>query len=225
MSVTSISTGAKGPTQPGVSLSAEAYNQIRSMIVSLELEPGSLINEAELMSRLGFGRTPIREALRTLASEKLVDVYPRRGMFVTSVDVQNLSSISEVRAVLEIKAASLAAERSTPRDRAVTVALIAEIDAIKGEPNMTKLIQLDQRIHRHIYQCTHNQFLETTLEQYYGHALRIWFLALDHVENLSDAVIEHRALLKAISEHDSEAAAKAMQDHVEGFEGNIRRNL
>lgn len=225
MSLTSISTGAKGPSQPGVSLSEEAYNQIRSMIVSLELVPGSLINEAELMSRLGFGRTPIREALRTLASEKLVDVYPRRGMFVTSVDVQNLSSISEVRAVLEIKAASLAAERSTPRDRAITVALIAEIDAIKGEPNMTKLIQLDQRIHRHIYQCTHNQFLETTLEQYYGHALRIWFLALDHVENLSEAVEEHRALLKAISDHDSDAAAKAMQDHVEGFEGNIRRNL
>ncbi len=225
MSVTSISTGAKGPVQPSGSLSEEAYNQIRSMIVSLELEPGSLINEAELMSRLGFGRTPIREALRTLASEKLVDVYPRRGMFVTSVDVQNLSSISEVRAVLEIKAASLAAERSTPRDRAITIALIAEIDAIQGEPNMTKLIQLDQRIHRHIYQCTHNQFLEATLEQYYGHALRIWFLALDHVDNLSEAVIEHRALLKAISDHDSEAAARAMQDHVEGFEGNIRRNL
>ncbi|MFZ2228548.1 MAG: GntR family transcriptional regulator [Candidatus Nanopelagicaceae bacterium] len=225
MSLTSISTSAKGPVQPTGSLSEEAYNQIRSMIVSLELEPGSLINEAELMSRLGFGRTPIREALRTLASEKLVDVYPRRGMFVASVDVQNLSSISEVRGVLEIKAASLAAERSTPRDRAITIALIAEIDSIKDDPNMTKLIQLDQRIHRHIYQCTHNQFLETTLEQYYGHALRIWFLALDHVDNLSEAVIEHRALLEAISNHDSEAAAKAMQDHVEGFEGNIRRNL
>ena len=225
MSLTSISTDPKAEREAALSLSEEAYNQIRSMIVSLELEPGSLINEAELMSRLGFGRTPIREALRTLASEKLVDVYPRRGMFVTSVDVQNLSSISEVRAVLEIKAASLAAERSTPRDRAITVALIAEIDAIMGDPNMTKLIQLDQRIHRHIYKCTHNQFLEATLEQYYGHALRIWFLALDHVENLSDAVIEHRALLKAISDHDVDAAAKAMQDHVEGFEGNIRRNL
>ena len=53
-----------------LSQSDEAYDQIRSMIVSLELEPGSLINEGELMLRLGFGRTPIREALRTLASEK-----------------------------------------------------------------------------------------------------------------------------------------------------------
>ena len=208
-----------------LSQSEEAYSQIRSMIVSLELEPGSLINEGELMESLGFGRTPIREALRALASEKLVDVYPRRGMFVASVDVQNLSSISEVRAVLEIKAASLAAQRSTDEDRQTTVALIAEIDAIKGDPNMTELIQLDQRIHRHIYRCTHNSFLESSLEQYYGHALRIWFLALDRVEDLSEAVIEHRALLKAIRDNDAQGAAKAMQDHVEGFEGSIRRNL
>lgn len=212
-------------SKSSLSQSDEAYSQIRSMIVSLELEPGSLINEGELMHTLGFGRTPIREALRSLASEKLVDVYPRRGMFVASVDVQNLSSISEVRAVLEIKAASLAAQRSTPEDRETTVALIAEIDAIKGDPNMTKLIQLDQKIHRHIYQCTHNSFLESTLEQYYGHALRIWFLALDRVEDLSEAVIEHRALLIAIRDNDAEAAAKAMQDHVEGFEGSIRKNL
>lgn len=208
-----------------VSQSDEAYNQIRTMIVSLELEPGSLINEGELMASLGFGRTPIREALRALASEKLVDVYPRRGMFVASVDVQNLSSISEVRAVLEIKAASLAAQRSTPEDREVTVALIDEIDAIDGDPDMKKLIQLDQRIHRHIYRCTHNSFLESSLEQYYGHALRIWFLALDRVEDLSEAVIEHRALLIAIRDNDAQGAAKAMQDHVEGFEGSIRRNL
>ncbi len=208
-----------------LSQSDEAYNQIRSMIVSLELEPGSLINESELMDRLGFGRTPIREALRTLAGEKLVDVYPRRGMFVASVDVQNLSSISEVRAVLEIKAASLAAQRSTPEDREMTISLIAEIDAIKGAPNMKKLIQLDQRIHRHIYKSTHNSFLETSLEQYYGHALRIWFLALDRVEDLSEAVIEHRALLIAIRDNDADGAAKAMRDHVEGFEGSIRRNL
>lgn len=225
MSLAPFSLSSSGDGKNFASQSEEAYSQIRSMIVSLELEPGSLINEADLMARLGFGRTPIREALRALSSEKLVDVYPRRGMFVASVDVQNLSSISEVRAVLEIKAASLAAQRSTPADREITVALIAEIDAIKNEPNMTKLIQLDQRIHRHIYQCTHNPFLEETLERYYGHALRIWFLALDHVENLSEAVIEHRALLKTIRDNDAKAAAKAMQDHVEGFEGNIRRNL
>lgn len=214
-------------SKPGnnFSQSGQAYSQIRSMIVSLKLVPGSLINEAELMETLNFGRTPIREALRALANEKLVEVYPRRGMFVTSVDVQNLSALSEVRSVLEIKAAGLAATRSTSTEKLVTIELIEEIDAIQGEPDMAKLIHLDQKIHRHIYQCTHNTFLESSLEQYYGHALRIWFLALDRVEDLSEAVKEHRALLKAISDGDSVAASKAMRDHVEGFESSIRKSL
>ena len=207
------------------SLSQEAYSQIRSMIIRLELKPGSLIIESELMLKLKFGRTPIREALRALANEKLVEVYPRRGMFVASVDVKNLSAISEVRAVLEIKAAELAAERSTPSDHEITRKLIAEIKAIKGQPDMAKLIDLDQRIHLHIYECTHNEFLASTLENYYSHALRIWFLALDRVAGLADAIIEHRVLLEAISENDSKAAAKAMREHVEGFETSIRKSL
>jgi len=207
------------------SLSEEAYSRIRSMIITLELLPGSLISESELMAKLGVGRTPIREALRSLANEKLVEVYPRRGMFVSTVDVQNLSALSEIRAVLEIKAAELAAERSTVADHAVTTALIAEIKAIKGDVNMATLIELDQRIHHHIYQCTHNEFLAAALDNYYAHALRIWFLALDRVTGLAEAIIEHSSLLEAISNSDSKAAGKAMRSHVEGFEASIRKSL
>ena len=195
------------------------------MIITLELVPGSLINESDLMAKLGFGRTPIREALRTLAIEKLVEVYPRRGMFVSRLDVQNLSSLSEIRAVLEIKAAELAAERSTSADQVITKALIAEIKAIKGGVDMATLIGLDQRIHHHIYQCTHNEFLATALDSYYAHALRIWFLALDRVAGLTEAIFEHRALLEAIASNDRQGAGKAMRDHVEGFETTIRKSL
>jgi DNA-binding GntR family transcriptional regulator len=195
------------------------------MIITLELEPGSLISESALMSTLKMGRTPIREALRSLANEKLVEVYPRRGMFVSRVDVANLSQLSETRAVLEIKAAELAATRSTPADQEITKALINEIRAIKGDLDMPTLIGLDQRIHHHIYQCTHNEFLASALDNYYAHALRIWFLALDRVEHLADAIIEHRALLEAIASNDPKAASNAMKEHVEGFESEIRKSL
>jgi DNA-binding GntR family transcriptional regulator len=195
------------------------------MIITLELEPGSLISESALMNTLKMGRTPIREALRSLANEKLVEVYPRRGMFVSRVDVANLSQLSETRAVLEIKAAELAATRSTPADQEITKALINEIRAIKGDLDMPTLIGLDQRIHHHIYQCTHNEFLASALDNYYAHALRIWFLALDRVEHLADAIIEHRALLEAIASNDPKAASKAMKEHVEGFESEIRKSL
>ena len=207
------------------SLSEAAYSRIRSMIITLELEPGSLISESALMSTLKMGRTPIREALRSLANEKLVEVYPRRGMFVSRVDVANLSQLSETRAVLEIKAAELAATRSTPADQEITKALIMEIKTIKGDLDMPTLIGLDQRIHHHIYQCTHNEFLASALDNYYAHALRIWFLALDRVEHLADAIIEHRALLEAIASNDPKAASKAMKEHVEGFESEIRKSL
>jgi len=207
------------------SLSEAAYSRIRSMIITLELEPGSLISESALMSTLKMGRTPIREALRSLANEKLVEVYPRRGMFVSRVDVANLSQLSETRAVLEIKAAELAATRSTAADQEITKALIKEIKAIKGDLDMPTLIGLDQRIHHHIYQCTHNEFLAAALDNYYAHALRIWFLALDRIEHLADAIIEHRALLEAIASNDSKAASKAMKEHVEGFEAEIRKSL
>ena len=207
------------------SLSEAAYSRIRSMIITLELEPGSLISESALMSTLKMGRTPIREALRSLANEKLVEVYPRRGMFVSRVDDANLSQLSETRAVLEIKAAELAATRSTAADQEITKALIKEIKAIKGDLDMPTLIGLDQRIHHHIYQCTHNEFLAAALDNYYAHALRIWFLALDRVEHLADAIIEHQALLEAIASNDSKAASKAMREHVEGFESEIRKSL
>ena len=76
------------------SLADKAYHEIRGLIVSLELAPGALIDERELIGRLEIGRTPVREALRRLAHERLVEVYPRRGMFVTGVDVRELARLS-----------------------------------------------------------------------------------------------------------------------------------
>lgn len=207
------------------SLADQAYYRIRELIVSLELPPASLISERELMERLGLGRTPVREALRALARERLVDVYPRRGMFVSRVDVGDLAGLSEVRAALESHAARLAAERATEEDRAAIAALLDELNGAGGELGERTLIDLDQRIHRHIYRCTHNAFLEATLDEYYVLTLRIWFLALDRVARLEDAVGEHRELLEAIRDREPERAGSAMRRHVSGFEQAIRRVL
>lgn len=213
------------PLRESQSLSDEAYAQIRSLIISCELRPGSVISESDLMTQLDMGRTPIREALRNLANEKLIEVYPRRGMFVAGVDVKDLAQISEVREHLEIQAAGFAAERATDEDRAVISQLIKEIDSIKGEPKMEKLINLDQRIHHQIYAATHNEFLVSTLDQYYAHALRIWFMALDRISDLEDAIIEHRALLQCILDGNKKASEIAMREHIEGFETTIRKSL
>jgi DNA-binding GntR family transcriptional regulator len=203
------------------SLADKAYHAIRDLIVALELAPGAVIDERELIERLEIGRTPVREALRRLAQEQLVEVYPRRGMFVTGVDVRQLAKLSEVREVLEPAAARLAAERASDEDRAEIAELLQELEA--GDDRT--LIDLDERIHRAVYRSAHNDFLEATLEQYYVLALRIWAMALDRAHELKDAVQEHRALLEAIRDGDPERAAETMRAHVQNFEQAMRRVL
>jgi DNA-binding GntR family transcriptional regulator len=207
------------------SLSDRAYFALRELIVTLELAPGSIVSERELMDRLALGRTPVREALQRLEVERLVEVFPRRGIFVSNVNVLDLGVLSEVRSVLESFAARLAAERSTTQDREQTLALAAEVRALCDVADERVLIDLDQRIHRHVYSCAHNAFLEATLEAYYVLTLRIWFLALDRVARLEDAVREHRELLEAIRDGDPERASEAMARHVTGFEQAIRQVL
>jgi DNA-binding GntR family transcriptional regulator len=207
-----------------VSLADRAYHAIREMIVSVDLRPGAVIDERRLMQQLGIGRTPTREALRRLAQERLVEVYPRRGMFVTSVEIRDLASLSEVRMVLESHAARLAAERATDADRETIAELLGELDG-REPAEQRALMDLDRRIHRHVYRCAHNPFLETTLEEYYALALRIWFLALDRPVELRSAVLEHRALLEAIRDGDAKKAEQVMRSHVLDFEQAIRRVL
>jgi DNA-binding GntR family transcriptional regulator len=202
------------------SLADKAYHEIRGLIVSLELAPGALIDERELIERLEIGRTPVREALRRLAHERLVEVYPRRGMFVTGVDVRELARLSEVRELLEPEAARLAAERATDADRELLADLLTELDAGASE-----LMDLDERIHRAVYRAAHNDLLEATLEQYYVLALRIWSMALDRAHELEEAVEAHRALLEAIRDGDGERAADTMRAHVQDFEQAMHRVL
>ena len=206
-----------------LSFSERAYLSIRRLIVTLALEPGSVISEGDLMARLGLGRTPVREALRRLANERLVDVYPRRGMFVAGVDPRDLSALFEIREELEPFAANLAATRRNSADLAIIDELLVDLNAVAGDAR--RMIDLDQRMHEYVYRCSHNEFLAATLDQHYMHALRIWFLALDRVTDLEQAVLEHRALLEAIRDGDAPRAEELMRQHVAGFETSIHRNL
>jgi DNA-binding GntR family transcriptional regulator len=197
-----------------------AYFAIRELIVTLELPPGAVVKEPELTARLGIGRTPVREALRRLAQERLIDVFPRRGMFVTKVDVRDLARLCEVRAALEPEAARLAAERATQADLVELRALLAELAAPRKR-DARALIDLDERIHRAIYHACHNPFLVETLEEYYAHALRIWMVALARTD-VRSAVGEHHEVLVEIVRGNGARAAELMRGHVEAFEREVR---
>ena len=93
--------------------------------MTLHLPPGTVLREDELMKELGIGRTPLREAVKRLALENLVEVQPRRGTFVTAIEAADIQGITEVRAELEGYAAELAALRLDPETRATAEALLA----------------------------------------------------------------------------------------------------
>jgi DNA-binding GntR family transcriptional regulator len=207
------------PLEAG-SLADQAYVSLREMIVTLELAPGTLVKEPELVGRLGIGRTPVREALRRLSLERFIEVYPRRGMVVTTVDVRDLARLCEVRQALEPEAARLAAERATEADLDEITAVLAELGSRRRRDGRS-LIELDRRIHEAIYRASHNPFLEATLEEYYMHALRIWMLGLERA-GLNAAVHEHADLLAAILRGNGVRAAELMRSHVERFEEEMR---
>ena len=206
------------------SQSEAAYMRIRDRIVSLDMPPGSVVNEARLREELDIGRTPIREALQRLALENLVRSIPHRGTFVTDVNITDLARITEVRVVIEAHAARLAAERLAGQDRVAVQELLAVLEA-GGAADQRELMRLDQQIHRQIYRAARNSFLESTLERYLNLSLRLWYLVVDQEVRLREAVAEHVELLRAVLAGEGSRAEESMRRHVTGFEREIRRVL
>jgi DNA-binding GntR family transcriptional regulator len=205
-------------------LADRAYAALRDRIVSLRIAPGAPINEDALGRELEMGRTPVREAIKRLALENLVTVFPRRGTFASEINITDLAHISDVRRQLEGHAAFRAAERLTAARRDELEALLARIDG-PGDATHDELMQLDAEIHRFVYRCTANPYLEETLARYFNLSLRIWYLVLDRLPHLTERVREHRALLEAIRDGDAERARRIAAEHVGTFATEIRTVL
>ena len=200
------------------SLSERAYRTLRDMIVTLEIPPGSPIHEERLGKSIGVGRTPVREAIKRLASEDLVAIYPRRGTFTSEINTTDHGLIAEVRRHLEGQAARSAAARASSSQRAELAELAARTDE---RPDDVSMMRLDTEIHRAIYRCTHNRYLEATLNHYYNLTLRIWYLFLPRLGNMSEHLAEHEHLLRAITEGDGDRAARIATSHVDHFENAV----
>jgi DNA-binding GntR family transcriptional regulator len=171
------------------------------------------------MRDLGIGRTPLREAVKRLALEDLVEVLPRSGTYVTSIDAADIVHISEVRAELEAQAAELAARRLDDPMRERFSALLADVGERRTGPDA--LMRLDESIHRLVWEAARNPYLTATLERYFALSLRVWYVVLDRVPGLGPAVLDHARLVEAILRGDAATARELMRDHVVEFEREI----
>ena len=207
---------------PSPKLVAErAYVELRDRIVTLNIAPGTVLREDELMRELGIGRTPLREAVKRLALENLLTVQPRRGTFVTGVEAADIVNITEVRAELEAYAAELAALRMSDGAVELAESLLEEVRELRRPDDQDWLMHFDERIHRFIWEAAGNPYLLDTLERYFTHSLRIWYLVLDRVPGLGHAVHDQAHLLEALLSRDSATARTIMREHVLAFQREI----
>lgn len=201
------------------SLSQLAYTQLRSMIVRLDFAPGDVLREDELREQLGIGRTPIREALQRLDREHFVTVVPRQGIYVSGIDVSELSMLFETRSVLEPYAARLAALRGT---EATWDAMQQAIDRTADALDPVALLAIDRSCHELMWQAADNRFLLDTLDMLYAQSDRLWHLYLADVADPGHAVDEHVAILDALRVGDSDRAAALLEAHVSSFDAQVR---
>lgn len=211
-----MSTDAAVP----LSLAERAYDDIRRMIIRLDLAPGDVVREADLQVALDMSRTPIREALQRLARDHFVTVIPRRGMFVSAIDVEELSTLYETRAILEPYAARLATKRGTPSDWDEMAEVLAETRRPGTAP--AELLQLDRRCHEIIWRAAGNRFLTHTLDALYAQSDRLWHMYLANVHDMGHAVDEHADIHAALRSGDAERVGDLVEAHVNSFDAQVR---
>ena len=204
-----------------LSLSQQAYQAIKHKIVSLELPPGAVIDESALRAELALGRTPIREALKRLALEKLVTIVPRRGMFVTDIGITDLKRLFEVRVTMEGLAARLAAERGRPTHWRRMEAALDRLPQAGATDNET-LIAIDEACHHIMYEAADNEFLEDTLTTMYALSLRLWYFSLSKIGRMHSTIMEHRQILEALRGGDAEKAEALLEAHIRSFQEEIQ---
>src|SRR5579871_4961997 len=138
--MTDISVVSDSRGSPRGLLADRAYRALRDRLVTLRIPPGAPIDEDAIGRELKMGRTPVREAIKRLALENLVTVFPRRGTFASEINITDLAHISDVRAQLEGHAAYRAAERITDVQRAELDELLKELASSQGSDDVEVLM-------------------------------------------------------------------------------------
>lgn len=198
----------------GEKASERAYRVLRQMIVSLKVEAGSFVDEKSLSEQLGIGRTPVREALLRLAEQKLVEVMPRRGTFVTPIRVDDLRAVEELRWHLEVLAVRWAAERVTGEELVALGRVLdeAESGGLVGVVDWD--VELDRSVHRLLASAAKNPFLAEQLSRLYDHSVRLLYANRSSMAPAHEEFPDYRSILAALEAGDAKAAAAAMKKHL-----------
>ncbi len=207
------------------SLQAAAYEAIKDRIVTCRYRPGEYLNEQQISDELGFGRTPVHQAVNRLSLEGLVEIIPRKGVIVKPLSLDDILDVADVRQVNEIHCAQLAANRLAADAVAGFEAILAESREACEERDVERLMHLDRRFHGLIAQTAGNAVLADVLRNLHDRSLRHWFLSLTDPDHDRRVIEEHERILDAIRSGDKARIAEAVADHIGSFRKNLLARL
>jgi DNA-binding GntR family transcriptional regulator len=194
------------------SLATEAYNIVRQRILRGELAMGQVISRRKLAGELGMSFIPVSEALLRLEFEGFLESRPRAGTRVRIPSPEDVKGLYVVREALEVQAAILFATASTPAERSELRKLAARVDALSMQPERTPYLNLHQKLHRRIAECTHCAPLCEAIEK--THALSTIWIGVMRKPSASDSATRHQELVDALASGDPAVAAEAVRGHL-----------
>ncbi|MEM6974498.1 MAG: GntR family transcriptional regulator [Pseudomonadota bacterium] len=202
------SADGTGPTRGEL-----AYARLHDAIRAGTFSPGERMREIDIAARLGLGRTPVRDALRRLEAEGVIEHRPRIGAVVRRLDHAEIVELYEMRRVLERTAAEFAAQHATPVEIAEITDLNDSLLTHRDDPAVAA--RLNAILHRAIYSAGRNRFL---MEAARGMANTLMLLGpttLDDGARVEEVHAQHRAIITALAAHDAEAAGRAAVAHID----------
>jgi DNA-binding GntR family transcriptional regulator len=197
---------------PGEKPAVDVYHQLREAIVTGELAPGAPLIEMNLAAQYGVSRTPVREALRRLEQDGLVE-HGKRGMQVRTRSPEEILEIYEVRITLEGAAARAAADRHTALDL-LRIEQIHETMVAASTEDPERLASANRRFHEAMWSMSHNATLIDLLERLHAHLLRYRETTLSYPGRWSAVLDEHRQLIEAIKAGDRDRAGRIAEEHM-----------
>ena len=197
------------------SLHDELVARLRNMIVEGELRPGARLPEKELCSQFGVSRTPLREALKVLASDGLVEISPHRGATVVQISRADVEEMFPVMGALEALAGELACAKIDAAGIAEITALHHQMVAHYHRKELAEYFRLNQQIHERILAAAGNATLSALHSGLAGRVRRARYMANMSPPRWRQAVEEHEQILAALTERDGARLAEILRRHLE----------
>lgn len=199
---------------PAGALHEQATHRLRQMLVEGQIVPGAKLNERELCEQLKVSRTPLREAIKTLAAEGLVELVPNRGAVAVQLSEDDVRNTFEVMAALEAASGQLAAQRVTDAELAEIKAMHYEMLAAYTRRDLSAYYTLNAAIHRAINAAARNPVLTSTYSQVNARLQALRFRSNQDGEKWSRAVQEHETMIQALEARDGAAMASVLTAHL-----------